>query len=78
MDDMRYFFSYSSKDTEFVVNLARKLRDAGVSLWIDRMDIDGGQHWDLSVEKALKDCQGMIVALSPDSLASTHVIPEAS
>jgi anti-anti-sigma factor len=78
MEELRYFFSYSSKDTEFVVNLTNKLRDAGVSLWIDRKDIDGGQHWDLSVEKALKNCQGMIVALSPDSLASTHVMDEVS
>jgi EAL domain-containing protein (putative c-di-GMP-specific phosphodiesterase class I) len=35
------FISYSREDKDRVLDLAAKLRDAGVSLWIDQGGIDG-------------------------------------
>ena len=78
MKEFKYFFSYARADTEFVLKLAKKLRAAGVNLWLDQLDILGGQHWDRAVEEALENCQGVIVVLSPDSLASNNVMDEVS
>jgi hypothetical protein len=42
------------------------------------LDILGGQRWDRAVEDALETCHGMIVVLTPDSLASNNVMDEVS
>src|SRR5262245_59867695 len=76
--DLKYFFSYARKDSEFVMSLAKELRAAGANLWLDQLDIVGGQRWDSAVEEALKICQGLIVVLSPESLASNNVMDEVS
>jgi hypothetical protein len=74
----RYFFSYARTDRDFVLKLAQELRAVGVDLWLDQLDILGGQRWDRAVEEALATCQGMIAVLSPASLASNNVIDEVS
>ena len=76
--EVQYFFSYARKDAEFVLKLATKLRAVGVNLWLDQLDILGGQRWDQAVEGALEACQGMIAVLSPESLASNNMMDEVS
>lgn len=78
MAKLKHFFSYARKDTEFVLKLATELRTVGVDLWLDQLDILGGQHWDRAVEDALESCEGMIAVLSPESLASNNVMDEVS
>ena len=78
MEALQYFFSYARKDTAFVLRLAKELREVGINLWLDQLDILGGQRWDRAVEDALQSCQGMIVVLSPDALASNNVMDEVS
>ncbi len=77
-EEPKYFFSYTSKDREFVIRLAKELRAFGANLWMDQLDIRAGQHWDREVEKALKRCKGMIAVLSPDSVACDNVMDEVS
>jgi len=74
----KYFFSYSRSDGEFVLRLAQELRAAGVDIWVDQLDILGGERWDQSVERALRSCEGMIVVLSPQSVSSDNVLDEVS
>lgn len=78
MEEFKYFFGYARGDTEFVLKLAKELRAVGANLWLDQLDILGGQRWDRAVEEALKTCQGMIAVLSPESLASDNVMDEVS
>jgi len=78
MEELQYFFSYARKDSEFVLKLATELRAVGVNLWLDQLDILGGQRWDHAIEGALATCQGLIVVLSPESLASHNVMDEVS
>jgi hypothetical protein len=78
MEEIKYFFSYARKDSEFVLRLATDLRKVGVNLWLDQLDILGGQLWDRAVQGALEACQGMIAVLSPDALASNNVMDEVS
>ncbi len=72
------FFSYSRADAGFVIRLARDLRDAGVNLWIDKLDISPGEHWDHAVEKALQTSSAVLLVLSPSSVGSTNVMDEVS
>jgi TIR domain len=74
----KYFFSYARTDGDFVLRLAKELRAAGANVWVDQLDIVGGERWDKAVEAALHDCQGTVVVLSPDAVASNNVMDEVS
>ena len=76
--DTRYFFSYAREDSDFVLRLAKELRQDGANVWLDQIDIRGGQRWDAAVEEALKASQGMIVLLTPAAVASQNVMDEVS
>ena len=70
------FISYSRQDADFALQLGRDLRDAGVHLWIDQLDIPPGGRWDREVERALKASRMLIVVLSPEAVASENVMDE--
>lgn len=70
------FISYSRDDSEFVLSLAKVLRESGVSIWLDQWDIPPGANWDDSVEQALRDCTSMLVIWSKSSVKSQNVKDE--
>jgi TIR domain len=72
------FFSYSRTDSEFALQLAKNLREAGAAIWLDQLDIVAGSHWDSSVETALNAASRLIVILSPASVESANVMDEVS
>ena len=72
------FFSYSRSDSNFVLKLAKDLRNAGADLWLDQLDIKAGSRWDASIEDALESASRLIVVLSPASVASNNVMDEVS
>jgi hypothetical protein len=73
-----YFLSYARADETTALRLANDLIAAGVSVWVDQYDILPSQHWDRAVETAVRGCDGMIVVLSPRSVASPNVADEIS
>lgn len=72
------FFSYCHDDFEFALRLAKDLKAAGASVWLDRLDISPGERWDRTVEDALTSCPRMLLILSPASINSTNVMDEVS
>jgi hypothetical protein len=74
----RIFFSYARADSEFVLQLAKDLKAAGTNLWLDQVDIHGGDFWERAVEEALRASSGLLVVLSPASVASPNVMDEVS
>ncbi|WP_153800291.1 toll/interleukin-1 receptor domain-containing protein [Foetidibacter luteolus] len=72
------FFSYSRADAEFVLKLAKDLRQTGVDIWLDQLDIKAGSRWDASIEAALNAASTVILVLSPTSVASNNVLDEVS
>jgi len=72
------FFSYSRDDSEFVLKLAKDLRDAGINIWLDQLDIPVGKRWDTEIEIALKSSQSQLVILSPSAVASHNCMDEVS
>ena len=73
-----YFLSYARADETIALRLASDLIAAGVSVWVDQYDILPSQHWDRAVESAVRSCGGMIIVLSPRSVASPNVADEIS
>jgi hypothetical protein len=72
------FLSYARADAEFVLRLAKDLREGGAGVWIDQLDIAPGQRWDRAVEDALAKCAQLLVILSPAAVESTNVMDEVS
>ena len=73
-----YFLSYSRSDQEFALRLAAFVRSHGISLWVDQLDIRPSEHWDRAIERAVNNCRGIVVILSPRSVASDNVADEIS
>jgi len=67
------FFSYCRDDSEFALRLAEDLKAAGAPVWMDQLDIEGGQEWDSAVEDAVTRCPRMLLILSPASVKSKNV-----
>ncbi len=72
------FFSYNRSDIEFALKLARDLRENGVNVWLDKLDIPGGVHWDNAIEKALFSSTCILVIISPAAIESSNVMDEVS
>jgi len=73
-----YFLSYSRSDEGFALRLAKDLRAKGVNMWVDQLDIRPSEHWDRAIERAVCACRGLVVILSPRSVASDNVADEIS
>ena len=68
------FISYRSLEPELPLRLAADLRNAGVRIWLDRLDggIRPGDDWRRSLEKAVDSCAAMIAVLSPEYVSSEY------
>jgi hypothetical protein len=70
------FVSYSSRDTERVLEIADKLTAAGVSLWLDRKRIDGGANYGEEIVRGIQGCKVLMLMCSDASLRSRNVKQE--
>lgn len=73
-----FFLSYSRSDERFALKLAKDLRAQGVAMWVDQLDIRPSEHWDRAIERAVTGCRGIVVIISPRSVASDNVADEIS
>jgi len=73
-----FFVSYSRKDVKIATQAVLVLNGEGVSTWFDQHDIPQGAHWDMTIQQALQACRGVIILLSPTSVASPNVLDEIS
>lgn len=73
-----YFLSYSRADERFALRFATDLRAQGIAIWVDQLDIRPSEHWDRAIERAVHECRGLVVILSPRSAASDNVADEVS
>ena|SRR5579871_6781169 len=73
-----YFISYSSADRPTAARLADDLREAGIHIWFDQTDIQPSERWDRAVEAGLRQAAGVLLVMSPRSIASENVLDEIS
>jgi adenylate cyclase len=72
------FISYAAKDRTRVLDLVDRLRDAGVSVWIDQMGIEGATMWSQEIVAAIRSCKVLILAISENSAGSENVVKEVA
>ena len=75
-DSESFFLSYCRADGDFALRMAKDLRSHGVAMWVDQFDIRPSEHWDRAIERALSCCRGIVVIVSPRSVASDNVMDE--
>src|SRR5438046_3911984 len=66
----RVFVSYSHRNKTFAERLARDLSDAGLDVWIDFREIQGGEQWRDEIFKGLDQAEIVTACLSPESVQS--------
>lgn len=72
----KIFFSYSRADAKFALRLGEDLREAGMDIWIDQLDIPPGETWDEEIQKALENAACLLIILSKTSVESDNVLNE--
>ena len=70
------FISYAAKDRDRVLGLVKRLRSAGVTVWIDQAGIDVATMWSQEIVNAIRDCKVMLLSISPHSTESENVVKE--
>ena len=70
------FLSYSRDDKARVLDLAARLRESGVSVWIDQGGIDGAALWGESIVNAIENAKVLLLVVTPSSVASHNVAKE--
>ncbi len=74
----QFFLSYARADQEIALKFARDLKAAGADIWVDQIDIKPSERWDRSVEAGVRDSVGIVLMMSPRSVASENVLDEIS
>lgn len=67
------FISYARIDSDFAHKIIDALKQHGITTWIDESSIQPGEDWFTRIGQAVKDCQMMLVILSPNSMNSKWV-----
>ena len=66
------FLSYNDKDKSSVEVLARRLRGARLSVWLDAWELIPGQPWQEALEEGLRRRRTVVVAVGPEGLGPWH------
>lgn len=74
----KLFLSYSRKDAARAQRFTIWLEREGHDVWRDDDDIGGGASFSAEIEKALNDCDAVVVLWSADSVQSAWVRDEAA
>ena len=65
------FISYASQDAEAVKRICDALRAAGIEVWFDESELRGGDVWDQSIRREIRDCTLFMPVISANT-ASRH------
>jgi hypothetical protein len=64
----KVFISYAREDVGPARRLFNSLTEAGAEPWLDVENLLPGQHWELEIEKAIKQTDFVIALLSSKSM----------
>lgn len=63
------FLSYSSDDADAARRICDALRSAGLEVWFDQSELRGGDAWDASIRKQIKECALFVPIISANTNA---------
>ena len=58
------FLSYASQDAEAAKRICDALRETGLEVWFDQSELRGGDAWDASIRKQIKECALFVPIIS--------------
>ena len=61
------FLSYASQDAEVARRICDALRAAGLEVWFDQNKLRGGDAWDASIRKRIKECVLFVPVISKNT-----------
>ena len=76
MAEAEIFVSYSRDDSDRVLELAARLRAAGMSLWIDQSGIDAASQWSEQIVNALESAKVLLLMVTESAVHSHNVAKE--
>jgi TolB-like protein len=66
------FLSYASQDAEAARRVCEALRAAGIEVWFDQDELRGGEAWDASIRKKIKECALFVPFISASTDARSE------
>jgi hypothetical protein len=60
----KVFLCYAKEDKPKVYELYQRLEDAGFEPWMDKVDLVGGEEWEPTIQKAIKNAHFFIACVS--------------
>ena len=63
------FLSYASQDADAARRICDSLRAAGLEVWFDQSELRGGDAWDQSIRKQIKECALFVPMISASTQA---------
>ena len=63
------FLSYSSQDADAARRICAALRAAGIEVWFDESELRGGDAWDASIRRQIRDCALFMPVISASTNA---------
>jgi hypothetical protein len=67
------FLSYASQDAEVAQRICAALRQAGLEVWIDQSELRGGDAWDISIRRQIRECALFIPLISLNTNTCSEV-----
>ena len=67
MSTQAIFLSYASQDADAARCICEALRAAGLEVWFDQSELRGGDAWDASIRKQIKDCSLFVPIISSNT-----------
>src|SRR6266516_7368791 len=61
------FLSYASQDAEAAERICDALRAAGLEVWFVQSELRGGDAWDASIRKKIKECTLFVPIISTNT-----------
>jgi len=63
------FLSYASQDAEAARHICEALRAVGLEVWFDQSALRGGDAWDASIRRQIKECALFVPIISANTQA---------
>jgi TolB-like protein/Tfp pilus assembly protein PilF len=63
------FLSYASEDSAAAASIADALKAAGIEVWFDKSELRGGDAWDQSIRRKIRECRLFIPIISANTQA---------
>jgi TolB-like protein/Tfp pilus assembly protein PilF len=63
------FLSYASQDAEVARDICDALRAVGLDVWFDQSALRGGDAWDASIRRQIKECALFVAVISANTQA---------